>query len=137
MFFNASPGIYIPGDFKEEAMIEHAEAESSYSGGIYIQFASVKTEHWEQLPANHRIEISITNSNGKFDHTMPIDKKDFLRMFFPVGENLYQRKVKVKINHESNLAELTVLDETGQDTDKKIIISPTILHQDYQLLSGN
>ncbi|MCX6743363.1 MAG: hypothetical protein NT116_03970 [Candidatus Parcubacteria bacterium] len=117
--------------------IKAEEGFSSGSTNIYMQYASVETEDWESLPDDSRIEVCTTDSSGQYGKPMPINKKSFKESFFPVANNIFQRKVRVKINKESGTVELVVLDQSGQETTKKFNVSLKNLSQNYQPIFGD
>jgi hypothetical protein len=106
----------------------------SKTGTNYFQFASVETPAWQSLPDQAKIMVSITNGQGKYGKSLPYTKKAFLECFFLTGDNIFQMTVRVVLNEESQLAQLTVLDQAGEATTKTITIGLNYFHQNFQRL---
>ncbi len=87
---------------------------------IYVQYATVETPGWEKLGRDERIKISCTDKDSKFGESMPIAVEVFQKTFFPVADGVFQKRVKAALPEEDDgLVEITVLDQKGNETDKK------------------
>lgn len=117
----------MPEEFKQEPVSNlHGEAE------LFEQFAMIETDDLSLLPDSAMIMVAITDCNGKFGKSLPFYKKDFLAMFFETTGKIYCCRVRAVIHKESNLAELYVLNQKGEETGKIIRTSPGRLHKTFQ-----
>jgi len=108
--------------------------DSVYLGGSsnkFVQFASVETENWEKLDKETKIKVSLTDKDGKYSKALPITVEVFRQTFFPVADGVWKKTVKVRFDEKAKLAELTILDQNGKETNKKNSIAIRVLKQNF------
>ncbi|MBD3359683.1 MAG: hypothetical protein GF365_03180 [Candidatus Buchananbacteria bacterium] len=86
-------------------------------GEIWLQFANVETENWQEMKADATLKVSLTDHDGAFEEAISMSKEMFTKYYRPVPENdsLFQRTFKItSILPEESAAWVIHLDSLSQ-----------------------